>query len=191
MASYHIPQFLDSGDKILGPLNMRQFGYALGGFMICTLIFNLTQALVPGIGNYAIIPCIPLAALSGYLALGKYNGRDSEIYILKFIIFNSKPKTMVYARVPDIADLGSRAAEWTYEAISKRWKVAVEKELARQQNDALTFNERDAIEKAKKIREIGGSIDLSLTNTLTEVQRRQVDIQRKEQLLKAISQKRR
>lgn len=188
MASYQIPQFLDSGDKIIGPLNMRQFGYALGGFMICALIFTTVSSALPGIGVYAAIFCAPIAALTLYLAFGKFNGRDSEIYILKFIIFNSKPKQMVYTRVPEVADLDDRMAEWSSDKIAKRWSDAVSNQKALDGNEYLSFTSNASDQKARKIRQLGDNIDMTVTNSMAEVQRRQMEIEQKEQMLRALQQ---
>jgi hypothetical protein len=186
MASYQIPQFLDSGDKILGPLNMRQFGYALGGFMVSAIIFTLAQSLVPGAQFYAIIPCIPIVGLAAYLALGRYNGRDSEIYVLKYIIFNSKPKWMVYARVPDVQDLNEKLNDYTTDKITKRWTDELGKQKAIKGNEFLTFNNQDSLKKASQIRALGNTIDLSTTNTMAEVYAGEAQIQAKEALLKQL-----
>ena len=186
MASYQIPQFLDSGDKILGPLNMRQFGYGLGGFMISAIIFTFMQNLIPGASLYAVVPCLPIVALAAYLALGKYNGRDSEIYVLKYILFNSKPKAMVYTRVPNNDDLNARISDWTVDKITKRWTGVVANEKAIKGNEFLTFNNQNSLKKADEIRRLGNTIDLSTTNTMAEVYAGESEIQAKEALLKQL-----
>lgn len=185
MASYQIPQFLDSGDKIIGPLNMRQFGYALGGFMICSLIFTTAQSLLPGIGNYAIIACLPIAGLAGYLALGKFNGRDSEIYVLKYFLYNNKPKQMVYARVPEVTDLNLKLADWSSDKISKRWSENLAKKKAGEANEYLGFGDEKTDQKIRQIRQLGENVDLSLVNSLAEIQARQMEIEQKEYILRA------
>ncbi|MEM1312800.1 MAG: PrgI family protein [Patescibacteria group bacterium] len=186
MASYQIPQFLDSGDKILGPLNIRQFGYGLGGFLLSALIFTIMQNLFPGVEIYAVIPCIPIVLLTAYLALGKFNGRDSEIYVLKYIIFNSKPKQMVYTRVPDMSDLDQRLSELTYDKINKKWTGELNKQKAIKNNKYLTFNQQTAEEKAGDIRKIGQTVDQSVTNTLAEVFQSEQKIKAKEELLRQL-----
>jgi hypothetical protein len=186
MASYQIPQFLDSGDKILGPLNMRQFGYGLGGFLASALIFTTMQNLIPGAQFYAVLPCLPIVGLSAYLALGKFNGRDSEIYVLKYIIFNSKPKQMVYTRVPDMHDLDERLNEWTFDKINKKWTDEVNRQKAVKGNEFLTFNQQDSEQKAAGIRNLANELDQSVTNTLAEVFERENEIKAKEALLKQL-----
>jgi len=190
MASYQIPQFLDSGDKIIGPLNMRQFGYALGGFMICSLIFTTAQSLLPGIGNYAFIPCLPIAGLAAYLALGKFNGRDSEIYVLKYILYSNKPKKMVYTRVPEVTDLNVKMGEWSSDKITKRWAEGLAKKKAGEANEYLGFSGENNNLKIRQIRQLGENVDLSLVNSLADIQARQMEIEAKESILRAKQGKR-
>lgn len=170
MASYHIPQFLDSGDKILGPLNIRQFGYALAGGMLSFVLFTIFQSLLPGIGTYAIIPVIPVIAVFGYLALGKYNGRDSEIYVLKIIIYALKPRLMVYTRVADNYDLDEHLAKLTYDNISKEWAARI----AQNANQDNNFDTNSTKAKAARIRELGLTIDIGQRNALQSVIRNTV-----------------
>jgi len=42
------------------------------------LIFNFIVSLAPNLGIFALIPVSPIAALTTYLAIGKYNGRDAD-----------------------------------------------------------------------------------------------------------------
>jgi hypothetical protein len=187
MASYQIPQFLDSGDKILGPLNIRQFAYALGGFFICVLIFTLTQSAAPEIGFYAILPALPVAGLTAYIALGKYNGRDSEIYILKFILFNLKPRVMMYRRVPEITDLNEQEAMLTYDKIIQEWNGRVNKLKSMEDNELKGFSSMNASERARKIREIGTQMDMGFYNTIRSVQQGQLKLAEKQAVLQKIT----
>jgi PrgI family protein len=170
MASYHIPQFLDSGDKIFGPLNVRQFGYALAGGLLSFITFTIIQSLVPGLGVYALVPVLPIVALFGYLAFGKYNGRDSEIYILKIIIYFLKPRFMVYARVVDTSDLDEQLSKLTFDNISKEWAARI----AQTTVDENAFENHSARMKADKIRELGINIDIGQRNALQSVIRNTV-----------------
>lgn len=165
MASYHIPQFLDSGDKIFGPLNVRQFGYALFGGILSFLLFTIVQSIIPGVGLYGIVPVIPVIALFGYLAFGKYNGRDSEIYILKLIIYFLKPRLMVYTRVADNSDLDEHLSKLTYENISKNWN----ERIAKTSTDENDFENHSTKMKAERIRQLGITIDTGQRNALQSV----------------------
>jgi hypothetical protein len=128
-----------------------------------------------------LIPCIPFAGLGAFLALGKYNGRDAEVYIFKFVISNLKPKLMVYKREPFVEDLDKKASEWTATAIEKRWGQEIMQE--KKEEESGKFLDIEAEEKARRIRDLGSSIDTGVLNTLAEVKRRQLEIDSKEALI--------
>lgn len=185
MASYQIPQFLDSGEKILGPMNLRQFGYALGGFMVCAAIFTVLNALIPGIGYYALFFVVPIAILAAYLALGRYNGRDSEIYVYKLALFILKQKNMVYQRQPYMDDLDKKQAEWTFDSISKRWARGFSRDQDTQKDKQNEYGEQNT-NKTKRFRDLGQSLDSSTNNALSEVKKRELEVDSKEAMLKEV-----
>jgi hypothetical protein len=187
MASYQIPQFLDSGDKIFGPLNIRQFGYMLGGGFVVFLVYTLTSTFLPGIGNYAFIPTIPFLGIFAYLALGKYNGRDSEIYVLKAIIYAVKPRIMMFRRVVDNSDLDSKLASLTVSEIEKKWSQAAQKSKALESNEYASFEMEDRASKARKLRSIGANLDIGQRNALEALQRSQIKIQQSSQQIQSMT----
>ena len=168
MATYQIPQFLDSGDKILGPLNVRQFGYALGGGFIGILVYTVTQNLLPGIGNYAFIPAIPFLIVAAYLALGKYNGRDTEVYVLKIVLYLIKPRIMKFAKVPDVSDLNNQQSKVTFTNILNEFNKRVANSKEAEENILTAFSTKDSRQKAVEIRKLGTILDTSLRNSLTQ-----------------------
>lgn len=173
MASYQVPQFLDSGDKILGPLNVRQFGYALGGFLLSVILYTVTQRLYPLSGWFAILPAVPVALLATFLALGKYNGRDTDVYALKFILFFLKPRIMAYRRLPYVEDLDSKLNDWTESAILNRWQKRLLDEVKNQKNTVQEFKQASTKEKIQKIKNISDLVDTNTLNTLAEVKRQE------------------
>jgi len=186
MASYQIPQFLDSGEKIFGPMNLRQFGYALGGFMLCAAIFTIITSIIPGIGYYGLLFVVPIALLAAYLALGKYNGRDSEVYVYKLFLFILKPKNMVYQRQPDLEDLNKKQSEWNFDGISRRWSSGFAKEKDLKANNLSQFGKNQIQDKATLFRNIGENIDTSSNNTFTEVAKQELNVASKEATLKQV-----
>ncbi len=186
MASYQIPQFLDSGDKILGPLNLRQFGYVLGGFLIGVFTYTVTLSIFPGLGWLVFTPLVPIAAFTLYFAMGKFNGRDAETYVIKYLLNLFKPKVMVYSREPYVEDLNQELAKWTPQNIEARWNKQITKETKDSQDEYSQFRQIDPEEKAQKIRELGKSIDQGLVNTLSEIKRSQLKIESKEAMLKSV-----
>lgn len=187
MASYQMPQFLDSGDKILGPLNLRQFGYALGGFMLALAISGVMGAIFPTAGILVWVPAIPVIALAAYLALGKFNGRDTDIYAYKYLLFVLKPKYMTYQRFAYTDDLNEKLAEWTPDKINKRWLSNVVSKQNTSQNDYLAFTSGDSQGKAKKISRLGNLLDTNYVNAMSDVEtqelRRQQLIEQEKQII--------
>lgn len=169
MPVYQVPQFLDSGDKILGPLNVRQFGYAMGGFFIGFIMYMTISKIAPGIGLLALVPSVPVAGLTAFLAFGKYNGRDTEVYVFKFITYFKKPKVLRYKRLPDTYELDKRKSKLTFESISKEWTDRVAK-ISSARN---TFESQDVSEKIAKIKQLGSTLDTTSTNRFQEIAKRE------------------
>jgi|688.fasta_scaffold144370_3 hypothetical protein len=184
MSSYQIPQFLDSGDKILGPLNLRQFGYALGGFLLGVMIFTVVNSIFPTLGVLAWVPSVPVVLLFTYLALGKFNGRDSDVYVYKFFFFVIKPKIMKYQRHPYLDDLNKKMSDWTVEKINKRWESSLAQTKQIAGNEYLTFNQGNSDDKASKIKRLGNSLDDTLLNSTIQVESKLLSIRAKEAMFR-------
>jgi PrgI family protein len=183
MASYQIPQFLDSGDKIFLGMNIRQFAYALVGFLLCVLLFQL---FFPAIGNFAFVPVAPLGLFFFYLCLGKYNGRDAEIYILKIVIFATKPRAMKYIRDYDLIDINTRLYNTTFTKLLTELdgRVAIAKAVS---SDPLAeFATQDSDIKANTIKQLGRNLDQKMVNVGKNIVSQEVKIERHRQLLEAI-----
>jgi hypothetical protein len=183
MAAFQLPQFIESGEKILGPLNLRQFGYALGTFLFCAIVFTVFQAAVPSLGTYAIVPCIPFAALGGYIAFGKYNGRDTEIYVLKYFIYNFKPRTMVYTRVPEMTDIFEKESKLNVKSIEAEWAGRVAQTHKEETDITATFDRKDRVSKASDIRNLSHLIDSTKSSAFAEVEEKRIRIEQNEFLI--------
>jgi hypothetical protein len=119
-----------------------------------TLLGNLTWGLI-----------VPPAAFTLYLAKGKYNGRDSEVYILKSILYVTKPRRMLYTRVPILDDLMARLADLNLE---KRLAV-LDGNVVQDKTDDLNFELQDNVGKLQTITNLGKSIDESKFNSAKSV----------------------
>jgi hypothetical protein len=185
MAAYQIPQFLDSGDKIFMGMNIRQFGFFMVGVIGSIIFFNL---LYPALGMIAIFVCGPFGLFALYLAIGKYNGRDSEIYILKTIIYLTKPRFMMYYRAALMDDIYSRLALLTVEAKNKE----LDSRLATQKSDSddplVNFHIQDSATKAKIIQQYGRKIDNQGVNIAQQVAQQRVKVDGHNKLLSEIAQ---
>lgn len=182
MAQYQVPQFLDSGDKIFLNMNIRQLAYFLAGFGLCAIVFNLTNVLIPGFGIYALIPCLGPAAIFGYMALGSYNGRDSEVYIFKLVIYLLKPRVMSFVRMPDFTDIYEKYKGIDYDTLNKKYSL-----IDSNTKDKGYLDSNNGVEKDKIaiIRELSRKVDESYTNTLTDYRKSEkLNERRREQITK-------
>jgi PrgI family protein len=187
MASYQIPQFLDSGDKIFLGMNLRQFAYAIVGFFICVGVFNIFYAAIT---NFAFVVIAPIAGFFAYLCLGKYNGRDTEVYIFKMIIYATKPRAMKYIRDYNLTETYAKMAKNTVTNIIAEMdsRVAVNTAAA---NDPLgDFDNQGSKTKANKIKQLGKNLDLQNANIGKDIIQREVKIQRHRELLTELEQDR-
>jgi hypothetical protein len=183
MPVYQVPQFLDSGDKILGPLNVRQFVYLMVGVFLNAGLFQLVQSVFPGIDIVGFVFLIPTVALFGYLALGQYNGLDAEVYVLKVILYVLKPRIMTYRRMPYHEDLNKQFSEANFTKINEKMlqRVALKKKM--ESDEYYQFSKADPETKAKRIRELGVFIDRGYGNILTELGRNELVMQEKQKFL--------
>lgn len=154
--SYQVPQFLDSGDKIIGPLNLRQFSYAFVGSFIAFAIFNIFASKSVILG---IVAAAPFTAFIVFLAFGRFNGRDSEIYLFKVLENSRKKSTMKYAKQAKTPLLDQRLTKLNFGSLShdldKRYAEIVSS-TARESE----FRNMPVAEKISKIRTVTSKIDV-------------------------------
>lgn len=157
MPTYQVPQFLDSGDKIIGPLNLRQLVYAIvgGGLLFGAYNFLITV----GVNNiFALVMVAFPAFFLALLVVGKYNGRDIELYVLVMFDFIRKPKVMLYKKKPDLHELEERESHLNYaflaDSLEKRYM-----DSARQLNSSHSFKNQSLQIKMAKIKAISEAID--------------------------------
>lgn len=96
---FTVPQFIDSEDKIFGPVTGRQFIILLIGVSAEALMFRLfsfTTFLLIG---------IPFIAFVGIVAFAKINGAPFHYFILNLIQTFKKPKLRVWQRTYSDGDL--------------------------------------------------------------------------------------
>ncbi|MCX6808338.1 MAG: PrgI family protein [Candidatus Berkelbacteria bacterium] len=83
---FKVPQNIDIKDRIIGPLSMVQFVYAVIGFGVCYWLFNA----VPNPYNYAAMA--PVALFVICLDFVKINERPFLSFFLSAIAFIGSPK---------------------------------------------------------------------------------------------------
>ncbi|MCX6787923.1 MAG: PrgI family protein [Candidatus Kaiserbacteria bacterium] len=67
---YHVPQFIEVEDKIIGPLTLRQFIYIAGATGLCVTFFAYFSFI------FAVLFSLPVAAFAAALAFYRVNGKS-------------------------------------------------------------------------------------------------------------------
>lgn len=95
---FKVPQNIDIEDRILGPLTMVQFIYAIVGGGLCYTIFMS----IPAPFSYFLI--VPIAFFVICLIFVKINERPFLIFLTSILEFNSSPKQRIWhhGTIPDI-----------------------------------------------------------------------------------------
>lgn len=96
MQQYNIPQFIDSEDKIIGPLTIRQFSYLAIGVVISGFLWYFK----PNIPVF-LITAIPVMLAAFTFAFIKINGQNFEILLSNVIIYILKPTLFLWSRDVD------------------------------------------------------------------------------------------
>ena len=96
---YKVPQNIDMQDRILGPLTMVQFIYAVVGGGFCYAIY-----MSPIPKPYSFIIIVPVILLVIALDFLKVNERPFLDFLLSIIEFSSSPRQRLWHH-EDISDL--------------------------------------------------------------------------------------
>ncbi len=91
MATYKVIQDIEAEDKLLGPLSLRQFIYAV----IVVLQLFLGYKLLP-ISPFFIVPMLPTIILFTVLAAPFGRDQPSEVWLLAKIRFFLKPRNRIW-----------------------------------------------------------------------------------------------
>ncbi len=104
MGQYKVPQNVESEDKLVGPLTMKQFIYALIGL---GWGFIMWRVLSPG-GSIAIIPMIisilPISGFMFLLAFGRREEQSFENYLIALIRFMVMPRRRTWMKDPAVLE---------------------------------------------------------------------------------------
>jgi hypothetical protein len=97
MQQYNIPQFVDSEDKIFGPITIRQFavlaiGVVIGGFLWYFLQSNLV---------IFFLTVAPVVATTFTFAFIKINGHNFDVFLTNVVIYILKPNLFLWSRDVD------------------------------------------------------------------------------------------
>ncbi len=72
---FQVPQFIETEDKVVGPLSLRQFAYIGTTVGISAILLFVSELW------FWAIMSIPIIGAGGVLAFGKVNGRPISIFI--------------------------------------------------------------------------------------------------------------
>jgi hypothetical protein len=111
---FQIPQFIDTEDKIVGPLSIRQFIYIVIAAGISMVLYFSVRAWL------WIILSVPLLGFAGGMAFIKVNGRPFAKFLRAGLSYYWKPQTYVWQ--PEQPKLVK-----TPEAVKKSLGFSVEK----------------------------------------------------------------
>lgn len=90
---FNVPKFIDTEDKVIGPLTIKQFFYLAGGVIVLFILwFFLTFTSF-------IMVCIPVGTLSVLLAFYKINDQPLINFIGLGITYLSKPRLYLWKKI--------------------------------------------------------------------------------------------
>lgn len=140
MGTYKVPQNVEAEDKILGPLSLKQFIYALIGIGYGFLTFAIFKSVIV---LWVLIGLPPALAL---LALGLYQRDDQplETFVVAVIQFFARPKKRFWDKEP-IAEVFRLEPPPPKPEIEKRDPTQVRSQLQKLANvvDTRGWNPKD------------------------------------------------
>ncbi|MFA6161248.1 MAG: PrgI family protein [Patescibacteria group bacterium] len=87
---FMVPQFIESEDKIVGPVTVRQFLICLAGAGVLFVEYKLLTTA------YFVLAAVVTAALVGTFAFVKINGQPFHIFFLNFLQTQVRPNLRVW-----------------------------------------------------------------------------------------------
>ncbi len=94
MGQYKVPQDVETEDKILGPLSVKQFIYVIIGVLWAFLMWRLFSWFLP----LAAILALPVTGFMLLLGFGQREGVPFEDYVVAFIRFLVLPRKLEWQK---------------------------------------------------------------------------------------------
>lgn len=162
---FQVPQFIETEDKIVGPLTFRQFIYIAIGAVISFIFFFVLQVWL-----WLIVTLI-LMTMSASLAFIKINGRSMSVfaqsafgYIWSPRVYTLKPKTQEQ-KIGGVS-LKSASAETPFGGIRSlldkmtTYKAAIPQRERTVSGTDFGINKQEVKQKYEVIRKITGDKEL-------------------------------
>jgi len=92
---FQVPQFIETEDKIIGPLTLKQFLYLAGAGAISFMFFFILK-----LGIWIVITAI-LGTFAAALAFIQYNGRPLPVILMAAVGYFWKPKFYLWKKVEE------------------------------------------------------------------------------------------
>ena len=89
---FQVPQFIETEDKIVGPLTLQQFLYIAAGAALCFLLFFFLQT---GLWLFFVIIIMPIFIS---LAFVQINGRSLPVVMMAALGYYWKPRFYIWKR---------------------------------------------------------------------------------------------
>jgi len=89
---YNVPQFIDTEDKIVGPLTAKQLGWLFCASVFLLVFWNLLDF------SAFIIVAILVVAIFGAFAFYRPNGQTFLKFLISIVFFGVRPKIYVWKR---------------------------------------------------------------------------------------------
>lgn len=92
MAQFQVPQFIETEDKIIGPLTLKQFAYVgIAGLLAFALFFFLKTIIW-------LFIVIIMGTVASIFAFIKYNGRPLSVVLISAISYLWKPRFFIWKK---------------------------------------------------------------------------------------------
>jgi hypothetical protein len=89
---FNVPQFIETEDKIVGPLTLKQFLYIAGGAGILFVAWFFLKLWA------FVLLAIPIGLICSVLAFYKVNGRPFVAFLGSLFSYLTKPKLYIWRK---------------------------------------------------------------------------------------------
>lgn len=124
MANFQIPQFIETEDKIVGPLTLRQFLYLAGAGGVSFLLFFIFQFWL------WLMVTIFVGVLAAAAAFIKYNGQPLPRVAFSAFLFLWRPRLYLWQRESQFKEVSAEADLGPMAHLQKLWQDLLTRKTA-------------------------------------------------------------